>query len=124
MNVTNKQAVVLGMSDRPDSYARMAATGLMEQGYRVVGVSPKRPVIKGVTVVPDLAGVVGEVDLLTVYVSAKISSTLVDDIVALAPKKVILNPGAENPALEEALKSHGIPYERACTLVLLRLGLL
>ena len=124
MNVTNKQAVVLGMSDRPDSYARMAATGLMEQGYRVVGVSPKRPVIKGVTVVPDLAGVVGEVDLLTVYVSAKISSTLVDDIVALAPKKVILNPGAENPALEEALKSHGIPYEWACTLVLLRLGLL
>ena len=122
MNETQKQAVVLGVTDRPGSYAWMAATGLLERGYRVVGVNPKQPVVAGVTVVPDLASVAGEVDLLTVYVSPEISSALVDDVVALTPKKVILNPGAENPVLVRALKMHGIPFEEACTLVLLRLN--
>ena len=46
----------------------------------------------------------------------------VENIVELAPGRVILNPGAESRALERALKDAGTPYEHACTLVLLRTG--
>jgi hypothetical protein len=35
---------------------------------------------------------------------------------------VILNPGAESRELERALHDARIPYEHACTLVLLRTG--
>jgi hypothetical protein len=40
----------------------------------------------------------------------------------LKPKRVIFNPGTENPELELMLKQKGIEAERACTLVLLSLG--
>ena len=122
MNTRKQQAVVLGASDRRDSYAWLAANGLLAKDYRVIGVNPRQPLIEGVKVVPRLADVKGGVDLLTVYVSQKISTPLVGDIVSLTPKKVIINPGAGNPVLEQALEVHGIPYEHACTLVLLRLN--
>jgi hypothetical protein len=35
---------------------------------------------------------------------------------------VIFNPGSESRDLELALKNARIPFERACTLVLLRTG--
>jgi uncharacterized protein len=47
---------------------------------------------------------------------------MIGDIVALAPGRVILNPGAESAELELALRNARIPFERACTLVLLRVG--
>jgi hypothetical protein len=57
---------------------------------------------------------------LTLYVGPERSRGLIEDIIALAPARVILNPGTESPELEEALRLAGIPGERACTLVLLR----
>jgi hypothetical protein len=37
----------------------------------------------------------------------------------MRPRRVIFNPGAENPSFEQILKNEGIEVERACTLVLL-----
>jgi hypothetical protein len=45
-----------------------------------------------------------------------------DAILALRPGRVILNPGTESPALEQALTTAGIPWQHACTLVMLRTG--
>jgi hypothetical protein len=44
---------------------------------------------------------------------------LYDKIIALQPKRVIFNPGTENPEFETLLASKGIETEIACTLVLL-----
>ena len=35
------------------------------------------------------------------------------------PKRVIFNPGTENPIFAQKLQEKGIPWENACTLVLL-----
>ena len=43
-------------------------------------------------------------------------------IVSLAPKRVIFNPGTENPELYNILKNNNIEVEVACTLVLLSTG--
>ena len=51
-----------------------------------------------------------------------ISSKAASEILALKPKRVIFNPGTENPALEAELVAAGIAAERACTLVLLSTG--
>ncbi|PKN32809.1 MAG: CoA-binding protein, partial [Deltaproteobacteria bacterium HGW-Deltaproteobacteria-20] len=47
---------------------------------------------------------------------------LQDAILALRPGRVILNPGTESAALEQALTEAGIPWAHACTLVMLRTG--
>lgn len=43
-------------------------------------------------------------------------------IVDMKPKRVIFNPGTENPEFQKMLQEAGIQVEVACTLVLLATG--
>ena len=88
----------------------------------MVPVSTREPAIDGDAAVPDLASIRTPVDTVTVYVRPAISSTLREQLLALHPKRVIFNPGTENPELEATLRSAGITAQDACTLVLLRTG--
>jgi hypothetical protein len=47
---------------------------------------------------------------------------LIDYLRSINPRRVIFNPGTENPELERALEKSGIQTEEACTLVLLHTG--
>jgi predicted CoA-binding protein len=87
-----------------------------------VPVHPSLLKIEGVPVVHDLADVEPEPDVLTIYVKPETSSELAEDIVALRPKVVIFNPGAENPELESRLSDAEIRVVRACTIMLLTTG--
>lgn len=122
MSTAQQRVVVLGASDNPERYSNMAVNRLLENGHSVVPVHPKLERIGELTVTPDLGDVAGPVDTVTVYVSPGVSSTMTDRLIALAPVRVIFNPGAENPELEAALAAHGIETLRACTLVLLSTG--
>ncbi|MBL7891153.1 MAG: CoA-binding protein, partial [Bacteroidia bacterium] len=45
-----------------------------------------------------------------------------DYILSLKPKRIIFNPGTENPEFEKMAASKGIEVQEACTLVLLSIG--
>jgi hypothetical protein len=45
-----------------------------------------------------------------------------DYILGLNPRRIIFNPGTENPELEELARKQGIETLEACTLVLLSIG--
>jgi hypothetical protein len=62
------------------------------------------------------------VDTLTLYIGPERVQSQIQAIVDLGPGRVILNPGTESHALELALRQARIPFEAACTLVLLRTG--
>jgi predicted CoA-binding protein len=120
MTAPMKTVVILGASDKPDraSHALLARM-LGRGGYAPVPVHPALDSIAGVPVRKNLTEAPSRPDLLTVYVSPDRSTALEADIVRLAPRKVIFNPGAENPALEARLGAAGIETENACSLVLL-----
>ncbi|MGF6846174.1 hypothetical protein QFZ51_001409 [Chitinophaga sp. W3I9] len=40
----------------------------------------------------------------------------------LQPRRIIFNPGAENPELEDIAREHNIQPVEACTLVMLSTG--
>jgi hypothetical protein len=88
----------------------------------VIPVHPTLESVEGLAVAPNLSEVEGPVDTVTVYVSPMVSSKMTDTLIALAPGRVIFNPGAENAELEAALAEHGIPTLKACSLVLLTTG--
>ncbi len=112
---------VLGASSDPNRYSYKAIEILKEYGHRPIPVTPKEKEVLGYGTVEGIKQLVGEsIDTLTVYVNPAISDKYTDDIVALKPKRVIFNPGAENFNLEKALVKAGIEVENACTLVLLR----
>jgi predicted CoA-binding protein len=117
-----QRVVVLGASDNPERYSNMAVNRLLENGYEVIPVHPALERIADIEVAANLSKIEGPVDTITVYVSPRVSSTMIDAILAVAPGRVIFNPGAENPALEAALNDAGIPTLQACTLVLLSTG--
>lgn len=119
MSDSAQRVVVLGASNNPERYSNMALNRLSENGHQTIPVHPALESIGGITVTPTLGDVEGPIDTVTVYVSPKVSSKMTDSLVALAPGRVIFNPGAENADLEDALQQAGIPTLRACTLVLL-----
>ena len=56
---------------------------------------------------------------VSLYIGAPRQEPYFDYIVNLNPKRVIFNPGTENPIFAQKLQEKGIPWENACTLVLL-----
>jgi uncharacterized protein len=122
MSNPSETVVVLGASPKPDRYANKAFHLLREHGHEVIPVHPALAELDGVPVVKRLEDIDEAVDTVTVYVGETISAKLTDALIALHPKRVIFNPGAENPALMQALDAEGIATEEACTLVLLNVG--
>ncbi|NLE65651.1 MAG: CoA-binding protein [Elusimicrobia bacterium] len=114
--------VVVGASDKPHRYSFQAVQLLREKGHRVLPVHPKLTGLLGLPVYSALGDVPGPVDVVTLYVGPERSSLMEKDLLALSPKMVIMNPGAENEDLERALGRARIVVRRACTLVLLRTG--
>lgn len=113
---------ILGASDNPERYSYRALKMLQENGHLVIPVHPSLREIQGVPVHFSLNSITEAVDTLTLYVRPELSLPMVDDIIALAPRRVIFNPGTESGELATALQQAGIETENACTLVLLQTG--
>lgn len=122
MTQQQQRVAVVGASANPERYSNRAVRMLVEHGHEVIPIHPEASAIEGLPVVHDVADLSGNVDTVTLYVSAETSSGLADPLLALRPGRVIFNPGAENPSLQAALEAGGIPTEEACTLVLLSTG--
>lgn len=114
-----KNVLILGASDDPSRYSYKAMKSLLGHGHQVILVSPKYDEIEGHKCYRHISEASERIDVLTMYVGAKISSNLMKDIVKVNPKIVIFNPGSENPELYQVLEQNKIEYIEACTLVLL-----
>lgn len=118
----SERVVVLGASTDRGRYSNRAQRLLTEYGHRVIPVTPKADVVEGVPVHASLATVDAPVDTVTVYLREALLLPLVDDIVRLAPGRVILNPGADGPGAVGALRDRGLAVQLDCTLILLDSG--
>lgn len=114
--------VVLGASADPERYAYRAVELLGGHGHRVIPVHPALEEVQGIPVVRKLEEIGERVDTLTLYVGAARLAALIPAMVGLRPGRVIFNPGTESPEVAAALDAAGIPWEEACTLVMLRTG--
>ena len=113
---------VLGASAKPDRYSYQALKLLVEKGHRAFPIHPRLEAIEGTPVCASLAAVPEPIDTITVYLSARRSDPLADDLVAAGPRRVIYPPAAENPALQRRLADAGVEVLEACPLVMLRTG--
>jgi uncharacterized protein len=118
----NKPTMILGASSKPDRYANKAQQLLKEHGHTTLPVNPAETEILGDPVIKNLSDYQGELDTVTVYLRPERLQPLVDELIAMKPKRVIFNPGTENSQLQSRIAAAGIEVEEACTLVLLRSG--
>ena len=111
---------VLGATPKEDRFSFKAVKMLREHGHNPIPVHPAGHDVLGIPGVKSLADITKPVDTLTMYVGAQISDGELDHILALNPRRVIFNPGAENEGLAEKLRAAGIEVVFACTLVMLQ----
>ncbi|MEP6822076.1 MAG: CoA-binding protein [Chthoniobacterales bacterium] len=114
--------VVLGASPKPDRYAYRAMQMLREYGHRAIPINPAFPEIMGETCHSSIANVTEPIDTVTMYLGKQRSDSLISEIVAAKPRRIIMNPGAENDDLADKAREAGIEVDYACTLVLLQTG--
>jgi predicted CoA-binding protein len=113
-----KKTLVIGASEKTDRYANKAIRMLQAHSVPVVAFGNRAGKVNG-TVISTEFPVDKDIHSVTLYLSAKNQSSYYVPIIDLKPKRVIFNPGTENPAFEERLRQNGIEAEIACTLVLL-----
>ena len=122
MENKNHSVVVLGASSKPERYSNMAVKMLLENNYHVIPVNPSLKEVENLPVIKDLSLIKEKVHTLTIYVGPARSKTMIEDILSINPGRVIFNPGTESSELEKQLSDKNIPFQKACTLVLLRTG--
>ncbi|WP_263769865.1 CoA-binding protein [Propionivibrio soli] len=115
-----ENVAVVGASTNEERYSNKAMKMLLEYGHNVIPIAPKEEVVLGRKVVASLSAVDQPVDTVTMYLSAARQAETVDALIKLKPRRVIFNPGAENPTQYPRLSKAGIEVVEACTMVLLR----
>jgi predicted CoA-binding protein len=120
--ITRSTVAVVGASRKPERYSNRALRMLASHGHLPIPVSKLGHAILGHTGYASLTAVPGPIDTVTVYLSPEKQPPVIQDILAVQPRRVIFNPGAENPEAVAALVRHGIEVVEACTLVLLATG--
>ncbi len=118
-----RNVAVLGASPKPERYSNEAVRLLARYDYRPIPVNPAFEEIEGLPCFANLAAIGEPVDTVTLYLKPARSMPLIDEILNINPRRIIMNPGAENEALAEAASGAGIEVVEDCTLVMLRTGL-
>lgn len=116
-----KRTLIIGASSNPSRYAYIAAGKLLAYGHEIILVGRK----KGVTLGTDIQTEKlfwEDVDTVTLYINPSHQPDYYDYIISLKPKRVIFNPGTENPEFEDILLNKNIVPVEACTLVMLSIG--
>jgi len=113
--------LVIGASLNPERYAFKAVKALHAHGHKVIAYGLRSGEIDR-TPIEITWDETWKADTVTLYMNTARQEAYIDRIIALKPKRVIFNPGTENPFFYEKLTHSGIPFIEACTFVLLATG--
>lgn len=119
----SKLTLVVGATENPERYPYRAAELLQVKGVPFVPIGIKKGMVFGEEILdllqmPALEGI----HTITLYLGPQNQSEWIDYLIGLGPKRVIFNPGTENPVFFSKAKAAGIEALEACTLVMLTTG--
>lgn len=113
-----KKTLVIGASLKPSRYSNIAINRLIKYKQPVEAIGLRKGEVAGVAITTEKEPF-ENIDTVTLYLSPKRQDEYYEYIISLSPKRVIFNPGTENPEFYKMLQQENIEVEVACTLVLL-----
>ena len=112
------KTVIIGATPNAARYSYRAAGMLTERGHEIVPVGIKKGNIFGKEILDiRTKPTIESVDTVTLYIGPQHQLAWYDYILSLRPRRVIFNPGAENPELIQKLEEAGIDVIEACMMV-------
>lgn len=118
-----KKTLVVGATPHAHRYAFMATERLQNAGHETLPIGIRRGEINGKEIMdlrrkPEIA----DIDTITLYINPLWQEEWGDYLLSLNPKRIIFNPGTENPSFAGQARELGIEVAFACTLVMLSAG--
>ena len=113
-----KKTLVLGASENPSRYANIAINRLVAHNEPTVAIGLRKGIVAGVEIKTEKFPF-PDIHTVTLYLGPPRQVEYYDYILSLNPRRVIFNPGTENPEFYKLLREKGIEIEVACTLVML-----
>ena len=113
-----KKTLVFGTSLKTNRFSNLAFNRLLDHNIDTVAFGLKTGNIRGTLVATKLHDF-RNIHTITLYIGSKRQPEYYGGLLKINPKRVIFNPGTENPELYKILKNNHIHVEVACTLVLL-----
>jgi predicted CoA-binding protein len=112
------RVLIFGASNNPERYAYKALELLKEKGHEVFLKGNKAGIALGFAIQVG-KNYFNHIHTVTLYVGPQNQQNLIEDLIQIKPKRIIFNPGTENPNLYAEIEKLNIKVEEACTLVLL-----
>lgn len=119
------KVAVIGATDKPERFAFRAQKRLIDHGHETFPVSVQGKDIlgrPGYTSVLEIDPNDHPIDTVTIYVNPMRFAAVADEVIELAPKRVIFNPGTESEEIAARFQQAGIQVVEDCTLVMLEVG--
>ena len=120
MTFSNKKTLVIGASENPARYANKAVRMLRNYEHEVYALGSRTGTISDTPIHKNWPQK-SDFHSVTLYIGpTRQTDEVMDNIIGLNPKRVIFNPGTENPKFYQRLKTAGIEAIKDCTLVMLQ----
>ena len=110
--------LVLGAAENPDKFSCKAVKSLYRNGFEVVAVGFKPGFIKETEILTGMPEI-EDIDTILLYIGKSKQNEFYDYVAGLNPRRVIFNPGTENPEFQDMLKEKGIEVVKDCALIMI-----
>lgn len=120
-NSSKFKTLVLGASNKPGRFSYLAIKSLIKNNVPVCAIGAREGLVDGINIQTSQENI-KEIHTVTLYLNPSNQTPYIDYIIGLNPKRIIFNPGTENPALLSKARENNIETVFDCTLVMLSNG--
>jgi predicted CoA-binding protein len=112
-----RTVAIVGASTDRSKFGNKAVRAYLKQGWQVYPISAKAQRIEGLRAYRSVRDLPCRPDRVTVYLPPLIGLSVIEDIAAIHPGEVYLNPGAESEELIGKARSLGLDPIVACSIL-------
>ena len=112
------KTLVIGASVNPNRYSNRVVLKLLDSGIKVIPMGINQGNIADLVIVRPFEKQ-KNIHTVSIYITPEVQKEYYKYIINLQPKRVLFNPGTENPIFSQILQKHNIYWENSCSLVLL-----
>lgn len=114
------KTLIVGATPNPSRYAYVAAGMFFDNNLEFIPIGIKKGEVFGEPIL-DLRSKppLKDIHTITLYIGPDHQGEWMDYLLSLSPKRIIFNPGTENPEFFQKAKAQGVEAVQACNLVLL-----